>query len=398
MEVRERGWFAERDDHPLVTDPKGAGYGLADLTLVPRDIDVGGNCGGRGATALPAHGRAASPLAAEGQIEAARGVIARFAGEAVARQLTLEIIPFDAGRPVFEVLEKGRRIRASNGATLAKAFYTDVTRKGAGVCSWSGNRFDANVWKNGTPNDDLRVVSPFRRHLYMQPCTASYTTAFWDEARWMREIDWMALHGYDLPNAVTAFEAILEREWKKHGLTDAEIEASFAAPAYLAFSRMSCVDNAISHLPAAWRKRSVPLQHAIYKRLRSLGASSRCGRRGWATTRRACGADSWRTTTYRVCGWRVRVRPRKSTLGRTSGWRSACRLRRPPPAGPARSWLTSLPPPGTTSASTNGARLLHLLRYLTYRAFTSQTVQNFNLPRSRLRWAGEYGILFPSCP
>ena len=143
--------------------------------------------------------------------------------------------------------------------------------KGAGVCSWSGNRFDANVWKNGTPTNDLRVVSPFRRHLYMQPCTASYTTAFWDEARWMREIDWMALHGYDLPNAVTAFEAILERVWKKHGLTDAEIEASFAGATYLAFSRMSCVDNAISHLPAAWRKRSVPLQHAIYKRLRSLG-------------------------------------------------------------------------------------------------------------------------------
>ena len=257
--------------HPLVTSPKSAGYGIADLTLVPRDIDVGGNCGGRGATALPVHGRAASPLAAEGQIEAARGVIARFAGEDVARELTLEIITFDAGRPVFEVLERGRRIRASNGATLAKAFYTDVTRKGAGVCSWSGNRFDAKAWAEGTPNDDLRVVSPFRRHLYMQPCTASYTTAFWDEARWMREIDWMALHGYDLPNAVTAFEAILERVWKKHGLTDAEIEESFAGPAYLAFSRMGCVDNAISHLPAAWRKRSVPLQHAIYKRLRSLG-------------------------------------------------------------------------------------------------------------------------------
>ena len=246
--------------HPFVTNPKGSGYGIADLSLVPRDIPAPG-----------ANPTALAPEEASRQIEAARGVIARFAGEEVARQLTLEIIPFDAGRPVFEVLEKGRRIRASNGATLCKAFYTDVTRKGAGICSWSGNRFDAKAWANGTPNDDLRVVSPFRRHLYMQPCTASYTTAFWNEARWMREIDWMALHGYDLPNAVTAFEAILERVWKKHGLTDAEIEGSFAGPAYLAFSRMSCVDNAISHLPAAWRKRSVPLQHAICRRLRSLG-------------------------------------------------------------------------------------------------------------------------------
>ncbi len=274
------GWKFVNDDgslngteHPLGTDPKGSGYGLADLTLVPRDIDVGGDCGAM-VTSRDDSQRSRGtrdPTSDTRQIEAARGVIARFAGEEVARQLTLEIIPFDAGRPVFEVLEKGRRLRASNGATLAKAFYTDVTRKGAGVCSWSGNRFDADVWKDGTPNDDLRVVSPFRRHLYMQPCTASYTTAFWDEERWMREIDWMALHGYDLPNAVTAFEAILERVWKRHGLTDAEIEQSFAGPAYLAFSRMSCVDNAISSLPAAWRKRSVPLQHAICRRLRSLG-------------------------------------------------------------------------------------------------------------------------------
>ena len=247
--------------HPLVTDPKGKGYGIADLSLVPRDIPAPG-----------ANPTALAPEEAARQIEAARGVIARFAGETVAKQLKLEIIPFDEGRPVFEVLEKGRRLRASNGATLAKAFYTDVTRKGAGVCSWSGNRFDEKAWAKGTPNGDLRVVSPFRRHLYMQPCTASYTTAFWDEERWMREIDWMALHGYDLPNAVTAFEAILERVWRKHGLTDEEIDESFAGPAYLAFSRMSCMDGTtISHLPSAWRRRSVPLQHAICKRLRALG-------------------------------------------------------------------------------------------------------------------------------
>ena len=38
----------------------------------------------------------------------------------------------------------------------------------------SGNRFDEKAWANGTPNGDLRVVSPFRRYLYMQPCTACH--------------------------------------------------------------------------------------------------------------------------------------------------------------------------------------------------------------------------------
>ena len=90
---------------------------------------------------------------------------------------------------------------------------------------------------------------------------------------------------------------------------------------------------------------------------RIITVSSRCGRRGWATMRRACGADSWRTTTCRVCVWRARVRPRKSALGRTSGWRSVCRSRLLPPAGPARSWLTNCSPPGTISANANDARL-----------------------------------------
>ena len=31
------------------------------------------------------------------------------------------------------------------------------------------------------------------------------------------------------------------------------------------------------------------------------------------------------------------------------------------------------------------------------RIYISNRVQNFNFPKSRLRWAGECGILFPSC-
>ena len=33
--------------------------------------------------------------------------------------------------------------------------------------------------------------------------TASYSSAFWDWRRWEREIDWMALHGVNLPLAFT---------------------------------------------------------------------------------------------------------------------------------------------------------------------------------------------------
>ena len=37
----------------------------------------------------------------------------------------------------------------------------------------------------------------------MNVCTMSYSAVFWDWARWEREIDWMALQGYNLPLAFT---------------------------------------------------------------------------------------------------------------------------------------------------------------------------------------------------
>ncbi len=242
----------------LVTNPKKVGYGVRDLKLMPRGV--------RG----PKVDEPRTVADRAGQIASARGVIARFAGEDVAKSLTLEIIPFaPGGLPAFEIAANGRVLRGSTGAALARAFYTDVTRKGAGCVSWSGNRFDRAAWEK--PAEDLRVVSPFRHHLYTQPCTASYSTAFWDEARWMKEIDWMALHGIDLPIAVIAYEAIAERVWRAEGLTDEEIEASFAGPAYLGFSRMGCLAGAPSRLPRAWREREIGLQHAVINRLHALG-------------------------------------------------------------------------------------------------------------------------------
>ena len=42
---------------------------------------------------------------------------------------------------------------------------------------------------------------------------------------------------------------------------------------------------------------------------------------------------------------------------------------------------------GGTIASIDDAPRIHI----------SNRAQNFNFPKSRLRWAGECGILFPSC-
>lgn len=46
---------------------------------------------------------------------------------------------------------------------------------------------------------------------YLNFCTHSYTMAFWDWSRWQQEIDWMALHGINLPLITEGMECV----WRK---------------------------------------------------------------------------------------------------------------------------------------------------------------------------------------
>ena len=211
----------------------------------------------------------ARALSADG-IAAARGVIARYAGEAVAESLVLEGIDGVEGRAVYEIDQHGRTLRGSSAVALCKAFYTNVQAKGAGMVTWSGSRFDATAAFQ--PSEPVRVVAPYQHYQYFNVVTYGYTMAYWSEARWMQEIDWMALHGIDMPLVLIANEAIAERVWRRLGLSEEEISTSFVGPAHLPWMRMGNLsERPDGPQPKAWRERSVKLQHAVLAQMRRLG-------------------------------------------------------------------------------------------------------------------------------
>lgn len=54
----------------------------------------------------------------------------------------------------------------------------------------------------------ISILSVSRFRYYQNVCTVSYSSVWWDWARWEREIDWMALNGINLPLAFTGQEAL----------------------------------------------------------------------------------------------------------------------------------------------------------------------------------------------
>ncbi|MCQ2174512.1 MAG: alpha-N-acetylglucosaminidase [Bacteroidales bacterium] len=207
--------------------------------------------------------------------EPAREVIEGFAGEDFPVKLSLCLEKKDGCDRFTYSVENGMlHIDGSSNLALCRGFYEYVKSQEAGICSWSGNRFDlpAQLEESGP----VSKVSPFRNHYYFNVVTYGYTMAYWDWERWSREIDWMALHGMDMPLALVANEAITARVWKKLGLSDEEIADYFVGPAHFPWMRMGNISHHDGPLPEEWHEGQVELMHRILDKMRALGMSPIC--------------------------------------------------------------------------------------------------------------------------
>ena len=102
-------------------------------------------------------------------------------------------------------------------------------------------------------------------------CTFSYSMAFWDWQRWEQEIDWMALHGVNLPLAIVGEECVWRNVLLKLGYSEEQIGQFIAGPAFLAWWEMNNLEGWGGPLPRSWYDRQEKLQKQILKRMKELG-------------------------------------------------------------------------------------------------------------------------------
>ena len=83
----------------------------------------------------------------------------------------------------------------------------------------------------------LPVVQKKERHTtnmkyryYLNYCTFSYSMAFWDWTRWEEEIDWMALHGINLPLDIVGTDVVWYHVLERLGYSKEEISQFVAGP------------------------------------------------------------------------------------------------------------------------------------------------------------------------
>lgn len=177
----------------------------------------------------------------------------------------------DGSRPWFAVnAADGHVIVSANSLIGAlRGAYAYLNATGAVQTNWEGDRV---VPPSRWPDLSIpRSETFFHHRAYLNPCTFGYTTPFWGWPRWERELDWMALHGIDMPLAMEGQEFVWRQLWKDAGLSDAELAAYFCGPAFLPWQRMGNIEGHGGPLPNAFIEKKRDLQLRILERARDLG-------------------------------------------------------------------------------------------------------------------------------
>ena len=209
--------------------------------------------------------------AAEAAPEAARGIVERLV-PSKADQFAFATIPQENGSDVFEIESRDGKIviRGSTGVAMAAGWNWYLNHYCHCQVSFCGNNL---ALPDPLPlvKEKIRLASRVRYRYYLNFCAFSYSLAWWDWPQWERLIDWMALHGINMPLSVTGEEAIWQKVYRKLGLSDEEIGKFFAGPGYLPFGWMGCMDSWAGPLPQDWIDRHLALQKKIVAREMSLG-------------------------------------------------------------------------------------------------------------------------------
>lgn len=225
------------------------------------------------ACALPA------PDAHAGDVDATQealdAFVDRVAGNGVSEKIVLRVdgnLSPD-GKDVFVISSEGGK-PAVTGSSLSAAT--------AGF-GWYLNRYvHLNIsWNMLTVNLSDAVLplpqAPERRECgaalryYLNYCTLSYSCAFWTEDRWMKEIDWMALHGINMPLMPVGVDVVWRNVLLRLGCTEKEIAEFIAGPGYQAWWMMNNLEGWGGPNPQWWYGRQEKLSRDILARMRSLG-------------------------------------------------------------------------------------------------------------------------------
>ena len=188
----------------------------------------------------------------------------------LSRRIDVEIVSDTVD--YFELSQHGERphIRGNNPVSAAFGLNWYLKYYTGNHLSW--NNMHASLLDTlPAVTETLRMETWLPMRYYLNYCTHSYSMAFWDWERWEREIDWMALHGINMPLAVTGSAALWRNVLCRLGYPEDKIDGFVAGPGFQAWWLMNNLEGWGGPVPESFYRRDESLQRRIVERMRQYG-------------------------------------------------------------------------------------------------------------------------------
>lgn len=171
----------------------------------------------------------------------------------------------------FELDQQGRRVvvRGNTWVNIASGVNWYLKYYAGIHLSWNQMQAKLPVVLPAVKQRERHETDLSQRYAFNY-CTFSYSMAFWDWKRWEQEIDWLALHGVNLPLAIVGEECVWRQMLLRLGYTEQEVGAFIAGPAFLAWWEMNNLEGWGGPLPLSWYTRQEQLQKQILTRMKQL--------------------------------------------------------------------------------------------------------------------------------
>lgn len=203
---------------------------------------------------------------------------------AAVKELVKRRIPWLDSKIVFSNREKGNSSDRFELTTRNGKLYVSATGPNAacmGVnwylkhyCHRSISHFGDNMGPiSQLPVIKAKVVKTcaFSNRYALNYCTVSYTMPFYTWKDWEREVDWMALNGYNLVLMPVGMEKVWQNTLQKAGFNEKEINGFIPGPAFTAWWLMGNLEGWGGPVPQVLIDQQAETGHKVVARMKQLG-------------------------------------------------------------------------------------------------------------------------------
>lgn len=189
------------------------------------------------------------------------------------KRFIFELTDQQATEDFFELDSQGSKIvvRGNNYISIAAGLNWYLKYYAGIHISWNDPKPRLSHFKFPKPKTAERHSTDMLIRYYLNFCTFSYSTPFWDWKRWEQEIDWMALHGINLPLSLTGAATVWRNTLIELGVSKEAINQFIPGPAHQAWWLMNNMEEWGGPNPESWYRDQAELERKIVARYREWG-------------------------------------------------------------------------------------------------------------------------------